>query len=183
MIPFAASAARYSDWIRILLSEDAEKPFPSIRGKEQARTMIGNGIMLSVPVVGGGAKLKRECKSDLLISDHGRWQDVHLGAMKALYGKTPYFQHLFPEIEKIYRERSNGSLEDFNLAIHHLVLHWLGIDEKNRMWIEEIKELPDQKKELIHRLAEENRKDIDMNNSILALLFRLGRESVFALLS
>ncbi|MDE5790598.1 MAG: WbqC family protein [Muribaculaceae bacterium] len=190
MIPFASSAARYSDWLRVLLMKDAETSyisakdvalsFPSVRGKEQARTMIDGGIMLSVPVVGGGARLKRECGRDIMISDHGRWQDVHLGAIKAVYGKTPYFAHLFPVIKGIYRDHGIGSLEDFNLALHHLALHWLGLDEEGLL--EEIRGMSPDKKELLGVLAQEMRKDIDMNHSIFGLLFRLGRESLFAIL-
>ncbi|MDE6681806.1 MAG: WbqC family protein [Muribaculaceae bacterium] len=177
MIPFAASAQRYSDWLRTLSKEEA---FPSVKGKEQARILIDGEIMLSVPVVGGASRLKRDCGPDVMISDHGRWQDVHLGAIKAVYGKTPYFPHLFPEIEKIYRERSNGSLEKFNMALHQLALHWLGLDKEG--FVEEILRLSPDKKSLLGRLAEEKRKDIDMSHSIFGLLFRLGREGVLALL-
>lgn len=190
MIPFAASAARYSDLLRILIMKDAEKSyfsvgdialsFPSICGKEQARTLIEGGIILSVPVVGGGARLKRDCGSDVMISDHGRWQDVHLGAIKAAYGRTAFFPHLFPEMEKIYRGCTDGRLESFNMALHRLALHWLGLDDV--AFLEELRWLPPKKKRLLAKLAEENRKDIDMNHSIFGLLFRLGREGVLALL-
>lgn len=190
MIPFAASAAIYSDWLRSLLDTDAEQSpvsardmelsFPTVKGKGQARTVIGGEIMLSVPVVGGGSKLKRDCGPEVMISDHGRWQDVHLGAIKAVYGKTPYFTHLFPEVERIYRDRSDGSLEDFNLALHNLALHWLGLDAKG--CLEEIRRLSPEKKRLLGRFAEESRKDIEMNHSIIGLLFRLGREGLFAML-
>ncbi len=182
MIPFAASAARYSDWLRVLLKEDAEKSFPSVKGKEQARTLIEGGMTLSVPVEGGASRLKRECGSEIIISDHGRWQDVHLGALKAHYGKAPYFSHLFPKIERIYKEKSSGPLQDFNLALHQLALQWLGLEDGDKMLIKEIREADSEKRAMLSRLAEESKRNIDMNHSIFNLLFRLGKESLFALL-
>ncbi|MBD5288721.1 MAG: WbqC family protein [Bacteroides sp.] len=180
MIPFAASASRYSDWLRILLSGNAEQSFPSIGGKEQARVMIDGGIMLGVPVTGGGSRLKRNCGEEVMISDHGRWPDVHLGAIKAIYGKTPYFPYLFPELERIYKEYGGGSLEKFNLAIHNLILRWLGLADES--FLTELRQLSSEKKDIILRLAMENSRNIDMNHSILGLLFRLGKESVFTLI-
>ena len=180
MIPFAASASRYSEWLRALMDEGAEVPFPSVRGKEQARVEIAPGMVLSVPVSGGASILKRRDCSEVMISDHGRWQEVHLGALKAVFGKTPYFQHIYPEIENIYRKYGEGRLEDFNLTLHRLVIHWLGADDEES--IESLLTMSQERRLLIKRIGEERKKEIDMNHSIFGALFRLGRESLFALL-
>lgn len=78
----------------------------------------GREQMLSVPL-DGGAKALRGGKDvgENTISDHGNWRHVHLGAINAAYGKTPFFPHLLPEIEEAYRH-SYGKLEEFNIAIH-----------------------------------------------------------------
>lgn len=180
MIPFAASASRYSEWLRSLLDEGADAAFPSVTGKEQARTEIAPGMTLSVPVAGGASALKRRDSRDALISSHGRWQDVHLGAWQAVFGKTPYFPHIYPEIEDIYRKHGEGSLSELNLALHSLALRWLGADDGTLMAA--LREMPEEKRLLIKRIGEERKKEIDMNHSIFAALFRLGRESLYALL-
>lgn len=180
MIPFAASASRYSEWLRALMAEGAEVPFPSVGGKEQARVEIAQGLMLSVPVMGGGSVLKRHDCRDVMISSHGRWQEVHLGALKAVFGKTPYFLHIYPEVENIYKIYGEGSLEELNLALHRLALHWLGLDEEETLTA--LRELPEEKRLLIKRIGEGMKNEIGMNYSIFGALFRLGRESLFALL-
>lgn len=178
MIPFAASISRYSEWLRALISEGAEIPFPAGAGKELARTQIAGGLVLSVPVAGGASILKRRNCEDALLSDHGRWQDVHLGALRAAYGKTPYFPHLYPEIERIYQSFGGGRLHDFNEEIHRLVTGWLGIEEG---MIDELRNLPEEKRGVISALAEERKGEIEEDHSILELLFRLGREGLFVL--
>ena len=180
MIPFAASASRYSEWLRALINEGAEIPFPSITGKEQARVGIEGGLVLSVPVAGGAGVLKRKDCRDVMISGHGRWQDVHLGALKAAYGKAPYFPYIYPEVEKIYANFGQGKLADLNGALHSLAVRWLGMDDKDMLAT--LRRLPEEKETLIRRVAGERKRDICMNHSIFSALFRLGKESLFAIL-
>ncbi|MDE6717501.1 MAG: WbqC family protein [Muribaculaceae bacterium] len=180
MTPFAASIKRYSDWLRSLLEEGAETPFPPASGKEVARARIEGGLMLTVPIEGGASRLKRTPVTDLPVSAHGRWQEVHLGALKAAYGRAPYFAYLFPEIEKAYREKSGETLKEFNDAIHTIVLRWLSLNPGGIRAIREaVKRDPDR----IRTLGRERKKGIDPDYSILHLLFRLGKESLFVLLS
>ncbi|MDE6297928.1 MAG: WbqC family protein [Muribaculaceae bacterium] len=183
--------------------------YPNITGKDRARTLVGDGRLLGVPVEGGSSALKRRGCRDVMISEHGRWRDVHLGTLQALYGKTPYFPYLFPEIEKIYMEKGEGRLEDFNIAIHELIVRWLGLDDE--MLLKSLREADPQ---LLSRLANERRNRCEAHtrsrrpaagsadgsrasggngfarvgddgfneeNSILEVLFRLGREGIFVL--
>lgn len=180
MIPFAASIKGYSDWLRFLVEQEAEIPFPPASGKEAARARIDGGLMLTVPIEGGASRLKRTPSADLPISAHGRWQEVHLGALKATYGRSPYFAYLFPEIEKVYREKGSGTLNEFNEAIHSIALRWLSLDPEGiRVIRDAVKIDPDR----IRTLGRERKKGIDPDYSILHLLFRLGKESLFVLLS
>ena len=173
MIPFAPSAAFYR------FSPGAfSVPAPVVQGKGVCRTLIAGGRMLSVPVEGGASALKRRGVEDVAISQHGRWQEVHLGALRAAYGRTPYFAHLFPQIEKIYEERSKGSLSRFNEALHRLALRWLGMEEGDdgrlREWF---LSNPERAREI----AEEMRSNINMEYSIFDAIFRLGKETLFGL--
>ena len=179
MIPFAASARRYSEWLTQLVETGSNVLFPDIHGKELARTLIEGEMMLSIPVKGGASVLKRKGLTDAALSGHGRWQDVHLGALRASYGKTPYFIHLYPEIESIYNTLGRGGLKEFNRAFHDLICRRLDIDKD---MIEVLRTLPDTEKERIRRIGEEKRAIIDMNHSILEVLFRLGKEGLFVLL-
>lgn len=189
MIGFAASAEVYSEWLASLL-EDGEAVFPEVRGKAQARALMAGGAVLTVPVAGGSGVLKRarvryanqerdegDGCGELMISDHGRWREVHLGSLKAIYGKAPYFPYLFPEVERIYRERSHGRLGDFTEALHDLACDWLGVRDDGVM--ASLREARRIEPGLLERLAKERRRG---EYSIFDLLFRLGRESLFALL-
>lgn len=179
MIPFAASAERYSQWLRELLKNEVAVPFPQIEGKELARTVVADGTLLSVPLVGGSAILKRRAPRELMISDHGRWQDVHLGALRALYGKTPYFIHFYPHIERIYKECSEGSLGDFTSRLHEVICKGMGLDVYA---VNSVRKLSTEEKERFERIGREKRQIINMHHSILEVLFRLGKEGLFVLL-
>lgn len=178
MIGFASSTRVYGAWLESLLSGE-EAGYPPVGGKERARTRISGERLLSVPVVGGSAALKRRDCRDVLISDHGRWREVHLGTLQAVYGKTPFFPYIYPRIERIYEERGEGRLEELNKALHELVIECLGLTDGV---IEMLREAREEDKKLFVRLAEERRERIDENNSILEVLFRLGKEGLFVLL-
>lgn len=121
-VPFAASAAWYR---RYYLLGGRELPPP---GRDAARTLIrGNAepLRLSIPVEGGAARLKHP-GADPAISPHGNWRALHLGAWNAAYGRTPFFIHLFPEIEAIYASIPDGApISRLNSAFHLLATHWL----------------------------------------------------------
>lgn len=177
MIPFAPSVGYYA--IRLASLLHGEDTYPEVKGKERVRTRIAGGMMLSLPVEGGSSVMKRRNAEGAMLADHGRWQDVHLGAFKATYGKTPFFIHLFPEIEKIYRQKGAGSVGDFTAAINAMVEEWLGIDE---IFINSLRSLRDDSPERLRLWKQQFSGKIDPEISILDLLFRYGKEGVIALL-
>lgn len=82
--------------------------------RDLARTLVAGAgnqppVRLSVAIEGGSSVVKRGRPSEWLISDHGRWRQMHLGAIDAAYGATPYFRHLYPEIEEILMSAKEGS--------------------------------------------------------------------------
>lgn len=173
MIPFAPPASFYR-----FCPGNFSIPSPEGMGKALARTLIAGDVMLSVPVEGGASRLKHRGVRDVEISQHGRWQDVHLGALRAAYGRTPYFAHLFPQIERVYEERSHGPLCGFNTVLHELALSWLDLDSRAgddlmRMFLTN--------RLRAMQIAEEVKRNINMDYSIFDALFRLGRETLFGL--
>lgn len=164
-VPFAPSAGIFC---RLLAGET--------RFAETAlrRTLIKGERLLSVPVEGGKRALTLE---DPRLSDHGRWREVHLGAWNAAYGKTPYFPYLFPQMEAVYRNEAQLSLREFNSALLEVVLRWLEpgvlLPELERM-----KSLCPSRFEEVEKYFETK---VNYNYSIYDALFRLGKDTVFAL--
>lgn len=173
MIPFAASAAEYSRFV-------AGSSF-STEGKNLARTRIlsasGCEVLLSVPVTGGSHALKGRRRTDVMISQHGRWQDVHLGAWRAAYGRIPFFTHLFPEMERIYAEKSHGSLAEFNEAMHRLAVKWLGLPVSADAVRSALESNPERFKSVIG----EYKRNLTPEISIFDAIFRYGKEAIFPL--
>ena len=126
--PFAPSL----EWARVyvkVLREGHEKACreasraAGLSGKDYARAYIP-GRMLTIPVEGGAHALKSR-RADPVVSEHGKWRREHAGALLAIYGRTPYYQHLAPELEAVYRASEGMRLEDFNRETLALLLSWL----------------------------------------------------------
>lgn len=149
-------------------------------GKEWARCMVQGDQFLSVPVQGGASCLKGRHVDvgSLLISDHGKWRQEHLGTWNAIYGKTPFFDHLFPKIKHIYACYSNGTLGEFNSKLFELAMKFL--DLKNLA--PDITEMQNSRPELIQQLRVEYETKVNLNYSIFDALFRLGRNTIWVLI-
>lgn len=148
-------------------------------GKDFARTQIGCGRVLSVPVVGGSAQLKRKDVdlSDISISDHGVWRREHLGAWNAVYGKAPFFPYIFPSIEDAYERNSHGSLADFNNAIWKIAYDFVEWDRVATVLMLMRENNPERMEQLRADLATK----VNLNYSIFDAIFRLGKNIVFLL--
>lgn len=168
LLPFAGTAAYYQASVRGLeTAVDLHAP---------ARTVIAEGRVLTVPIA-GGSRMLRHPVADLQLSQHGRWQEVHLGAWRAAYGRSPYFQHLFPELETVYARHSQGSLMEFNTAIDEIVTRWLDLPESFALLQQHRAENPD----FFAEIGREHSTKINMGCSIFDALFRLGRNTIFGI--
>jgi len=76
---------------------------------------------LSVPVIGGNKKVKYK---DILIDYSQKWKNIHLRGIQSAYGKAPYFEYFFPEIQQVFVE-APSSLYTFNLRLLTLCLGFL----------------------------------------------------------
>ena len=152
----------------------------SLKTRDYTRTTIESnspeGIVLTVPVVGGSSSAKRLKPAQLEISDHGDWTRIHLGAIEAAYGREPYFQHLFPEIEEII-VRFPQHLAMLNVLLMGKMLDFIGYAHA----IEEVGCLRESNPERCGAIRRRLESKIDLRHSFLEALFRLGPDSIFLL--
>ena len=169
--PYLASTAWLQDKVTAL----------SLKTRDYSRTIIESnspeGMVLTVPVVGGSTAAKRLKPSQLEISDHGDWTRIHLGAIEAAYGREPYFPHLFPEIA-IVIEHYPQHLASLNVLLMEKMMDFLGYNDA----IEEIKKLRDANPERCGNIAKRLETKIKPSHSFLEPLFRLGPDSIFLLM-
>lgn len=179
-IPFAASASWYAAWLRATAAglPHGEACDIACRAtitdpKSMAHATISshNGdIRLSVAVEGGAKMLKRRgFFTQALLSSHGDWPHVHLGALDAAYGKTPFYPHFIPALREVY-EAHKSSLYRFNLLMHETICRFLDIIPVTPPCDATISERGTE-------IASRIRPEI----SILDPLMRFGRETILAL--
>jgi hypothetical protein len=78
---------------------------------------------LSVPVKKSG-RFGQSINDTEILDEH--WKRKHLGSIRQAYGKCPYFQQYFPELEQLILGSHRG-LGDMNIAIIKRILAWLDI--------------------------------------------------------
>ncbi len=170
--PFGPSVAWVGAYLREVIAgkgdDDARKGanlVTGVSGKEFARCRL-RGVTLTVPVEGGAHALKSRGALPG-VSEHGKWRREHEGALLAAYGKTPYYAHLMPELMAVYADSEGLGLEDFNRRMLDVALGWIDVEAL--------------KAEGMERVRDEVRAKVETGLSIFDLLFRLGREGVWAL--
>ncbi|MDE6552704.1 MAG: WbqC family protein [Muribaculaceae bacterium] len=153
----------------------------SLKTRDYTRTLIESnnpeGMVLTVPVVGGSSAAKRLRPEQLKISDHGDWTRIHLGAIEAAYGREPYFQHLFPEIASVI-EHYPQHLAHLSVLLMDKMMDFLGYAAA----IEGIRNLREANPERCKEIAKRLESKIDPRHSFLEPLFRLGPDSIFLLM-
>ena len=148
--------------------------------KNCIRTHLAEGVTLPVPLVGGNSILKHAHVDfeRLMISDHGNWQRKHLGAWQAVYGKTPYYVHLFPKLENAYLHHSHGKFTDFTETLMNAALDFLEIDSLRASASEMRKLYPGR----FEHIREELLRSTDSSLTIFDSIFYHGKSTAFLLL-
>ena len=153
---------------------------PVISTREYTRAVIESnstdGMVLTVPVVGGASAAKRLKPADLEISSHGDWTRIHLGAIEAAYGREPFFQHFFPEIEGVIKSYP-PMLVDMNARLMQLVLSAIMFAEN----ADDIRELRRSHPERYENLRCRMLSKTNPAHSIIEPLFRFGPDLIFLL--
>jgi hypothetical protein len=144
---------------------------------------------LSVPVY-LGSQHKTPIK-EIRIDYSKRWQQVHLRALTASYGSSPYFQFYFEDFEKIISGKSDF-LIDLNMKLIELILKILKLKPDMRFtthfdpigYIEnDFRYKISPKKESLFRIKEyiqvfDNKGSFIQGLSIVDLIFNMGPESI-----
>lgn len=142
--PYAPNLRWYALWysgrLHGMTDEDAvwhANRLCDVGGKEYARCCVRSAsgrIWLSVAVDGGSGGLRRRgAEKTASVSLHGRWPHVHLGALEASYGRSPYYQHVAVGIRDILENVAAGdSLGALNRKIHAHLSGFLttGVDKE-----------------------------------------------------
>ena len=76
-----------------------------------------NGILsLSIPVEHGGGEKLRTC--DVMVSEHGRWRQMHWNALLSSYRNSPFFDYYADDFRPFFSESCPyRRLVDFNRAL------------------------------------------------------------------
>ena len=132
---------------------------------------------------------------DVVISNHGNWRHLHWGALFSSYGKSPFFDYVADDLERVIRGNQRY-LIDLNAELQQVVIDFLDLPIS---WSVADVQPSDEIMDLRGKVGENKPLSIDMHDvpyyqlwasrtgflpdlSIMDMLCNLGRESVFALI-
>lgn len=81
---------------------------------------------LTVPLVGETHNMITPM-SEVLISEHGNWRRLHWGALYSAYGRTPYFDHIAPDLEAIIVNAHQTHLLELNMQLQQLIVDFMDL--------------------------------------------------------
>ena len=61
------------------------------------------------------------------ISEHANWRHLHWGALYSAYGRTPYFDYIADDLQRLLLDDSDPSLLHFNQRLTHLIIDFLDL--------------------------------------------------------
>ena len=102
--------SKYSQHKKVVIEACEHYQKRSLRNKYYILTSQGI-LPLAIPLKKG--KNNKMPIKDVRISFEENWQKTHLGAIRAAYGKSPFFEHYFDEMEIIFL-KNHTFLFDFN---------------------------------------------------------------------
>ena len=135
---------------------------------------------------------RRMAVGEVALSSHGNWRHTHWGALFSAYGRTPFFDYFADDLKQIYTDESIQTIASLNLTLHAAVVDFLDldietvvIDNKNDLAASDAFNLRDgvmteQTLEPYYQIWS-SKFGFQSNQSILDLLFNVGREAVFVL--
>ena len=135
---------------------------------------------------------RRMVVGEVALSSHGNWRHTHWGALFSAYGRTPFFDYFADNLKQIYTDESIQTIASLNLTLHSAVIDFLDldietvvIDNKNDLAASDALNLRDgvlteQTLEPYYQIWS-SKFGFQPNQSILDLLFNVGREAVFVL--
>jgi hypothetical protein len=97
------------------------------RNRNRVKSTQGAPHWLSVPVLRSGKDWPKVM--DVEIDQRSNWPRKHLGTLQQFYGKAPFFQRYFPEVEKVLTAPYT-KLVDLNLALTASLFACLGLERE-----------------------------------------------------
>jgi hypothetical protein len=79
---------------------------------------------ITVPTTGSRNQLLKEVE----VQSTFNWKEKHLKMIKMNYGKTPFFEEVFPLLENIYKKEDLQKLSEFNIKIIKAFASYLDLD-------------------------------------------------------
>ena len=196
----AASVRCYAAAIKsgALLVDLDECRLPLRHSHHRYRIDGPNGVQtLTVPLVGSTNNMMTPLR-DVLISEHGDWRRLHWGALFSAYGRSPYFDYVADDLDRVI----NGGqryLHEFNRQLHEVIVEFMDLPITTRYL--SMGEMPDAGVvDLRGRIGMKKPDTLAMANvpysqmwaptrqgfepglSILDLMMNMGRESIFTLM-
>lgn len=129
----------------------------------------GKPLTLSVP-------MSHACPTE--ISNHGRWQNMHLNALRTIYSRTPYFAHLMPLLLPLYQIELPAQANYFFSRGEEIICRMLNLpqicSDLNRMALS--------RSNLYNTLRSQWHERLNADMWIGDALFRYGPETIWGLI-
>ncbi len=93
--------------------------------RNRTEVLLANKVeRLTVPILEGN---RQKAYKEVKIDYAQKWLNVHLRGIRSAYGKSPFFEYLYPDLERIY-QRKPAFLWELNLELLTLCLQFLRKD-------------------------------------------------------
>lgn len=179
-IPWWVEAVK-GDVVRVSTGCRWEKRDKSTHRYEIADTR--GRLQLTVPV-GKPDSLSNALYRDIRLSGHGQWWHVHRVSLESAYGRTPYFEHLYPALSQYFEPDTIERiplLADYMIGTTSAVVRLLGM-ESEVVGVDDRAEAADQiDLSLPYYQVRGGKLGFVEGLSILDLLFNLGPEALLYL--
>ncbi len=176
--------------------DEAEIHLPLRHSHHRYLVLGPNGVQtMTVPLVGETNAMPVPMR-EVRISNHGKWRHLHWGALYSYYGKTPYFDYIAPDLERIIVNGRQTFLHDFNQELHEAIAEFAdlpielrrledvaaegAVDLRGKIAGKKPDALPIT--DVAYYQLWSNRYGFVPNLSILDLVMNMGRESIFTLM-
>ncbi len=149
------------------------------RRKETHRYSVADArgaLTLTVPVQPPHG-IPRARWTQVALSDHGRWQDVHSQALASAYGRTPYYEHYIPRLAPVLFAPGGTPLAQQLEELNRIVCAILLIDTPISYTSEEVLPLPAPASAGPYWQLRASAMGFIPGLSILDLIFNLGPEA------
>lgn len=177
------------------LIHSSQQSVPNLWGHNHCRICGPNGVQQLVIPIEKDNYCSDTLMRDVVISEHGNWRHQHWGALFSSYGKTPFFDYIADDLQRIINGNQHYLL-DLNMQLHELVVDFLDLPIRCQLTNDIPQQASDWRKcvggkndakQIAHNEPYyqlwADRFGFVPNLSIIDLLCNTGREAVFTLIN